>query len=101
MSAEEKKAAVRHFWQDHLNTGNADSVQERLRSRRRQPRPSQPHGSPGPKHLALITLYRTAFPDLTATVEDMVAEGDEVAYRLTFRGTNQGELMGMPATGST
>jgi predicted ester cyclase len=29
----------------------------------------------------------------------MVAEGDEVAYRLTFRGTNQGELMGMPATG--
>jgi len=38
----------------------------------------------------LITLYRTAFPDLTATVEDVIAEGDKVAYRLTFRGTHQG-----------
>jgi predicted ester cyclase len=47
----------------------------------------------------LITLYRTAFTDLTATIEDMIAEGDKVAYRLTFRGTHQGELMGMPATG--
>lgn len=40
-----------------------------------------------------------AFPDARVTGEDMVAEGDEVAYRFTFRGTNRGEFMGIPATG--
>jgi predicted ester cyclase len=33
------------------------------------------------------------------TVEDLIAEGDKVAYRYTFRGTHQGEIMGAPATG--
>jgi predicted ester cyclase len=33
------------------------------------------------------------------TIEDMVAEGDRVATRKTFRGTHQGELMGIPSTG--
>ena len=100
MSAEENKAAVRHFWQDHLNTGNATLCKNDFAPDAVNHDPSSPPVPPGPEGISqLITLYRTAFPDLTATVEDMVAEGDEVAYRLTFRGTNQGELMGMPATG--
>jgi steroid delta-isomerase-like uncharacterized protein len=43
--------------------------------------------------------YRTAMPDLTVTVEDLVAAGDKVAVRWSARGTNDGELMGMPPTG--
>jgi predicted ester cyclase len=31
--------------------------------------------------------------------EDLIAEGDKVAYRCTFRATHRGELMGVPATG--
>jgi steroid delta-isomerase-like uncharacterized protein len=38
-----------------------------------------------------ITLYKTAAPDLRATVEDMIAEGDKVVTRWTVRGTHQGE----------
>jgi steroid delta-isomerase-like uncharacterized protein len=44
-------------------------------------------------------LFRTAFPDLQATIEDVVAEGDKVAVRGSIRGTHQGELMGIPPTG--
>jgi steroid delta-isomerase-like uncharacterized protein len=40
-----------------------------------------------------------AFPDLTATVEDDVAEGDTVAMRVTLRGTHEGELVGVEPTG--
>ncbi len=37
-------------------------------------------------------MYKTAFPDLNATVEDVIAEGDKVVTRWTIRGTHQGEI---------
>lgn len=40
-----------------------------------------------------------AFPDQTITIEDMVAEGEKVVSRYTFRGTHNGLLMGVPSTG--
>ena len=43
--------------------------------------------------------YYKAFPDMTYTVEDMVAEGDKVVIRHTWGGTQKGEWMGAAATG--
>jgi steroid delta-isomerase-like uncharacterized protein len=37
-------------------------------------------------------MYKTAFPDMSATVEDVIAEGDKVVTRVTLRGTHQGEI---------
>jgi steroid delta-isomerase-like uncharacterized protein len=46
-----------------------------------------------------LSMYLTAFPDAQFTIEDLIAEGDKVVTRQTFRGTHQGELMGIPPTG--
>ena len=46
-------------------------------------------------------VIRLGFPDLHARIDDLVAQGDRVAVRLTFRGTHQGEFLGLPATGRT
>ena len=46
-----------------------------------------------------ITAFRTAFPDLRVTVEDVLTDGDRFASRTTVTGTHTGDLMGMPATG--
>jgi steroid delta-isomerase-like uncharacterized protein len=46
-----------------------------------------------------VIAYRSAFPDLTTTIDDIVAEGDRVAVRGTDRGTHQGPYMGRPASG--
>jgi len=46
-----------------------------------------------------VEIIKRGFPDLHAHVDDVVAEGDQVALRLTFRGTHQGEFLGLPATG--
>jgi predicted ester cyclase len=44
-------------------------------------------------------MVYSATPNLSHTIEDMLAEGDRVAVRLTARGTHTGEFMGIPPTG--
>jgi steroid delta-isomerase-like uncharacterized protein len=43
--------------------------------------------------------FRAAFPDLKVTINDIIAEGDTVAARITWRGTHKGTYEGIPATG--
>lgn len=40
-----------------------------------------------------------AFPDRTVTVEDLIAEEDTVAIRVTWHATHDGEFMGIEPTG--
>jgi len=47
----------------------------------------------------LIAAFRTAFPDLLVTTEDVVAAGDRVAARFTTRGTHLGHFMNVAPTG--
>lgn len=58
-----------------------------------------PPGREGMKQFAMA--YRSAFPDLSMTVEDQVAEGDKVVTRWCARGTHKGALPGLPATGKS
>jgi steroid delta-isomerase-like uncharacterized protein len=46
----------------------------------------------------LFAMLRGAMPDMRVEVHDMIAEGDTVATRKTFVGTQTGELLGQPAT---
>lgn len=43
--------------------------------------------------------FLDAFPEFSATVEEIIAEGDTVAMRVTLRGVQDGEFMGMEPTG--
>ena len=43
--------------------------------------------------------FFAALPDLTATMEDLVISGDRVVGRFVYRGTHDGEFMGIPGTG--
>ena len=47
-----------------------------------------------------IEYFRQAVPDLTYTVEDQVAEGEEVITRWRTSGTHQGEFFGVAGTGN-
>ena len=40
-----------------------------------------------------------AYPDRILSVEDILAKGDKVVSRYLFKGTHEGEFLGMPATG--
>ena len=45
-----------------------------------------------------VSEFSSAFPDLQFTIDDMVAEGDKVALRVTATGTNKGAFRGIPPT---
>lgn len=46
-----------------------------------------------------LTGLRTAFPDFRFSIQDQVAEDGRVAIRYVGQGTQQGEFLGIPATG--
>lgn len=43
--------------------------------------------------------FRKAFPDISITVEDVVADDDRIAFRSTMTGTHEGVFAGVEATG--
>lgn len=47
----------------------------------------------------MVMGLQSAFSEDHTTLDDLVAEGDRVAWRWTFRGKHTGPLMGVPATG--
>jgi steroid delta-isomerase-like uncharacterized protein len=48
---------------------------------------------------AYLFGFMNAFPDSRVTIDDMIAEGDQVVTKKTFTGTHTGEFAGIPATG--
>ena len=44
--------------------------------------------------------FHQALPDVRATIEDLIAEGDRVVARVTVEGTHSGAFMGRPPTGN-
>ena len=46
-----------------------------------------------------VTLFRTAFPDIRFTLNEIIAEGDSVVVSYTYRGTHQGVFAGVEPTG--
>jgi predicted ester cyclase len=46
-----------------------------------------------------VTMFRTGFPDMVITLDEVIAEGDWVASKSTLRGTHRGNFLGMEPTG--
>jgi steroid delta-isomerase-like uncharacterized protein len=97
MSAEQNKVIVRRWVEGGWNGGNLDLVDEFYADDYTLHDPTMPvHGRESFKQY--VRMYHGVFPDLHFTIEEMVAEGDTVAWRITARGTHKGALMGIPPT---
>jgi steroid delta-isomerase-like uncharacterized protein len=49
---------------------------------------------------ALVSGFRAAFSDLRVEIDQILGDGDRLAVLVTTSGTNDGELLGKPATGN-
>ena len=99
MSTEANKAIIRRFVEEVQNGGDL-TVLDEIAAADYVNHTAPPGVPPDREGLKQLTaMFRRAFPDGRMTVEDLVAEGDRVVTRKTFRGTHGGELMGIPPTG--
>jgi steroid delta-isomerase-like uncharacterized protein len=97
--SERNKAVARGVF-EAWERGDLDALDELVATDAVDHDPYNPHRDEGLDGLKkLIEMYRQAFPDVSFTIEEQVAEGDLVATRWSASGTHQGELMGAPATG--
>lgn len=97
--SEENKALVRRIIDEAWNRGDLDVIDEAFAAdyQEHNPRPGQETGIEGYK--GGISMLRAAFPDLSLDLQDIVADGDRVAVRYVLRGTHNGQMMGLPASG--
>ena len=49
----------------------------------------------------MVTEQRAAFPDYRERIDELITAGDRVIVRLTIRGTHEGPLPNLPATGKS
>ena len=99
MAARSGKAELRRIYEQVVNKGKVDLIDELMSANfieHEQLPPGVPPGIEGVK--ALFSEMRKAFPDLQATVHDMLEQGNKVVARVTFSGTHKGEFMGIPPT---
>jgi steroid delta-isomerase-like uncharacterized protein len=98
--SEQNKAAARRFF-EAWSSGDLDAYDEIMAADYQDHDTQNPNagirGPEGAKRTA--EMYRAAFPDTHFEVEAQFADGDYVITRWTASGTQEGELMGMPASG--
>lgn len=98
MSIEENKAVVRRWFQAFNDRDLA--AEEAARSADFAAYvPGAPAALDGEGWKSFIAAFFAGFPDFRLVLEDVLAEGDRVAARWTFRGTHGGEFLGMAPTG--
>jgi steroid delta-isomerase-like uncharacterized protein len=89
----ENKGIVRRLVEELWTKGNLSVADELFFESYTHHDPSTPDFEKGPEgEKKRLLFYRTAFPDLQFTIEDMIGEGETVTCRWSSTGTHQGPL---------
>ena len=99
MDLEANKRLIRDHYEQLVNRNNWDAADQQLAPDFIDH--AAPIGTPRGSAAAKLAMQRLHFaiPDVRVTLEDVLAEGDRVVVRATWRGTHQGLLYGIPPTG--
>ena len=86
-------------WGEAVVSGNLDALEDLATANvlDHDPAPDQGPGAAGFK--TFFKGLRAAFPDLTISVDHLVACDDDVAIAYTLKGTHRGLFAGIPPTG--
>src|SRR6184192_1806328 len=96
MLTDDNKALVQRFYDEVINQRNLAALDQFVSPN--AVNHTVPTGLPqGPGQF--LGLHLNAFPDVKATVEDLLADGDKVIAFVSYRGTHQGAFRSISPTG--
>jgi steroid delta-isomerase-like uncharacterized protein len=99
---DQNKELTRRFYEECWNQGKTERVDQYVAKDCRYRDPVFPSLAPGVESLKRhITMCRSAFPDLRFSLDDMIAERDEVVVHWTAHGTQEGQFLGIAPTRKT
>jgi len=96
-SEEANRAAVARLYQECINQGRLEAVDQIISPEFVATGPSGGTGPDG--YRATVKHLLAGFPDVQFTVHNLVAENDHVAVYWTWDGTHRGPFAGVPPTG--
>lgn len=99
MSPEENKAVVERALAEFYNPGDLAVADELFAPDFVNHDPVAPDVRDREGLKRLTAAHHAAFEDYQTAIEELIAAGDKVVKRWTFRGTQQGEWNGIPPTG--
>src|ERR1700733_8910018 len=95
----DNRQIVQRFMDECWNKGNLNAVSELVADDCRYHDPVFPSLTSGAENLKNhIQTCRNGFPDLMFTIDDTIAERNEVVEHWTATGTHKGQFLGMPPT---
>jgi len=95
----ENKNTVRRLYDEVLNQGALDVMDELCSPDFVDHTPEQGRSGGLAEVKTQIAAWRRAFPDLRVSIDEIIAEADSLAVRITWQGTHEGEFMGVSPTG--
>ncbi|HEY7307058.1 MAG TPA: ester cyclase [Bryobacteraceae bacterium] len=100
--SDENKTIARKLLEDAWNGGQLEALDTLVSGNCRFHDPVFPSMAPGVDGLRRhIRMCRNAFPDLKYTIDDMIAERNEVVVHWTMRGTQRQSFLGMAPSNRT
>lgn len=99
LDVEGKKQVIRNIFEHGWNQEQYDSFSKFLNEKVFLNFRGTRQGTNLDELKQLVTFWRTAFPDLTFEILDIIAETDLAAANLVFTGTHTGEWQGIPPSG--
>lgn len=97
MPTEQNKTVVRQMFEEIINQGQLDRIDELFDPAFESVTPQGTLDRAAFR--AFVEGWRSAFPDVHTEIHDLIAEGDTAAWGIRATGTHQGDFMGIPATG--
>ena len=98
----ENKQIAQRYVDECWNQGNKDSLRELVASGCKLHDPVFPSLTSGADNLMRhIEMCRIGFPDFKSSIDDTIAERNEVVHHWTIRGTHKGQFLGLAPTNRT
>ena len=99
MLKEQNKALLRQYVTEVWDNQNLAAIDQFLAANYRRHRGLAGAPLTLEEQKQRLADFRAAVPDAELSLEDIVADGDRVAFRSTIRGTHRGEFLGIAPSG--